>query len=516
MSITSLPTEILLHLFAYFPSTDLLRDVKRVCKRWKTIILSTSLWIKREFNCIEYSNLIIRLSEVNCCIQRLVATHDQLKTLFRQNPTINLINLISLRLHRCECTIEFLKEVLDRCPKLNRLELVCSVLSYGIHEVFAKDYLVSFEVYSSTVVDESHFESSNDFLISLASSQRQIDTIAMSYNGYIADTTIAYVIANCTNITVFRLYSNCALGQAFKNSTEPLKFKEFTIRSNSFDDNDLKFISKRCRNLEVLQIEMCPLITDKGICDIAHNCTKLQKIHVIFETSIHVRKYDAGITCNCLLALSKGCPNLKEIFLNHCEQITDDGIVLIAQHCRKLQHVNLKGCSAITDITLISLAQHSKLLYKANFTKTSISLNGLLPLLNACKGLKSLTLSSLKRDNSRFKTDVFLGMSSSRVPVLCTNLIAAQQCKDSYLNEPYHSHLSDLDLSNTNFTKKDVLTLVRVCPDLVYLNLNYSDEIDTEIEFIEKVFKYCTCLNTFSVGSNRVVRRLEFYENKVL
>jgi hypothetical protein len=72
-----------------------------------------------------------------------------------------------------------------------------------------------------------------------------------------------------------------------------------------------------------------------------------------------------------LIAIS--CPNLEELNLSNCTQVTDKSMTLIARHCRKLTKLNLNRCDMISSITVQELAIGCSQLVLLNLSRPLMS-----------------------------------------------------------------------------------------------------------------------------------------------
>lgn len=134
------------------------------------------------------------------------------------------------------------------------------------------------------------------------------------------------------------------------------KIKKFIVTgSKTLDDSFLIHLSKRCPNLEVLDIRACELVTDSGIYSIGKYCKKLKVINFGRKLKGHL------ITDNSLSILIKNNPNLNTIGLAGC-CVTDKVIWDIAIHCNSsIERLSLNNCQFITNQS-IPLILHSNYL----------------------------------------------------------------------------------------------------------------------------------------------------------
>lgn len=127
-----------------------------------------------------------------------------------------------------------------------------------------------------------------------------------------------------------------------------------------------------CRSLKVLSLWDCPSINDVGFSFIANGCKQLQVLNV-FNCP--------GFGDGALQAIAAGCP-LRNLSLEHCGTVTDNGLEAVAANCSKeLSALSLVSCKRIQDAGVISiLAKCEKLkalrLDKLGLTDASLAFVG--------------------------------------------------------------------------------------------------------------------------------------------
>jgi hypothetical protein len=90
----------------------------------------------------------------------------------------------------------------------------------------------------------------------------------------------------------------------------------------------------------------CREFSDVPMFAIAAKCPKLDRLVV-----------SGQITDQGLLAVARGCPNLKVLNVNHCPLLTDASVMEMVKLCPRLTHLSIGGCDNLTDVCL-GLATH--------------------------------------------------------------------------------------------------------------------------------------------------------------
>jgi F-box/leucine-rich repeat protein 2/20 len=68
---------------------------------------------------------------------------------------------------------------------------------------------------------------------------------------------------------------------------------------------------------------------------------------------------DEQVSDFSITRISKGCPNIQNLNLSYCSNITDESIIKIAEMCKNMQNLDLYGCDGVTDLSIIRVAEMS-------------------------------------------------------------------------------------------------------------------------------------------------------------
>jgi hypothetical protein len=138
------------------------------------------------------------------------------------------------------------------------------------------------------------------------------------------------------------------------------------------------------------------------------------------------------------------------------------------QHCQKLRNISLANCQTITDATLEHLVD-----MLPNMTELNIS---------NCQNISNYGINLLLR-----RAHNLVSLNISRLA--CIHPIQpATRPKYSYDNQGFASKLQNIDVSHTNVTDEDIMTLcesfpairkvtMRECKDLRYLTSKVIEKI---------------------------------------
>ncbi|BFG38339.1 hypothetical protein CerSpe_246140 [Prunus speciosa] len=188
--------------------------------------------------------------------------------------------------------------------------------------------------------------------------------------------------------------------------------------AQDIEDKHLELIKNKCldslQNLEVLNLNGCQKISDKGIEDITSACPNLK----VFSIYWNVRVTDIGIA-----HLVKNCKHIVDLNFSGCKNLSDKCLQLVAENYPELELLNLTRCVKLTD-------------------------SGLQQILHGCPCLHSLNLYAL----SSFTDEAY-----KRISLL--------------------SHLKFLDLCGGQNLSDEGLSCIARCKSLLSLNLTWCVRI---------------------------------------
>ncbi|KAJ3680384.1 hypothetical protein LUZ60_016662 [Juncus effusus] len=230
-------------------------------------------------------------------------------------------------------------------------------------------------------------------------------------------------------------------------------------------DKGLTAISSECKNLKNLDVSGCKLITDTLLHALSQNCLQLEELSLSSCTKIT----DSGIC-----ALSDGPKHIKTLDLSKCTNIGDTCIVKIVNSSREsLVCLKLLDCSKIGDATIFALSENcpnlENLVIGGCREITDLSLQALA---NTC----SESLRCLRMDWCVKITDFGLISIISK----CKNLIAldigsCDKVTDATFRElaniEFMSKLRVLRASNVSFTVNGVHIISEFCREIEYIDV---------------------------------------------
>ncbi|KAK0161351.1 hypothetical protein PV327_009829 [Microctonus hyperodae] len=198
------------------------------------------------------------------------------------------------------------------------------------------------EYISADTIEEIHIRRSEkakpDYFISALKKFKHLQSFTYGPNGFFNDAFME-TIGNTKSLiylsTISGLYK-------FSNSINSLanlvNLEKLILNCNyQLQDDNLKNISNYCKQLELLEINFCHTITDRGI----ESISNLKKLKVLKMDGLYVTDGPIG-----------NLPDSLEILTCFgCEKIKDNGVIKLIKKASNLKQLNVFLCS-ITNVTI--------------------------------------------------------------------------------------------------------------------------------------------------------------------
>ncbi|KAK4777243.1 hypothetical protein SAY86_005931 [Trapa natans] len=154
------------------------------------------------------------------------------------------------------------------------------------------------------------------------------------------------------------------------------------------EDEHFELLKKKCpeslRDLEILNLNGCQKISDKGIGAVTSICANLK----VFSVYWNVRY---NISDSSLEVIAKNYKELESLNITRCVKLTDKGVQHILLSCSLLQYLNLYALSHFTDKLYKKISHLTNLKFLDLCGAQNLSDDGL-TCISKCKNLKSLNL----------------------------------------------------------------------------------------------------------------------------
>ncbi|XP_053330410.1 F-box/LRR-repeat protein 17 [Spea bombifrons] len=215
-------------------------------------------------------------------------------------------------------------------------------------------------------------------------------------------------------------------------------------------DDILERITSRYPNLTEINISDCLNISDTGVCKLALKCQGLLKY-----TAYRCKQLsDAS-----LITLASHCPSLRKVHVGNQDRLTDEALKQLGTKCRELKDIHFGQCYNISDEGLIPIARGSPKLQRIYMQENKlVSDESVKAFAEHCPGLQYVG---------------FMGCSVTSEGVIHLTKLR---------------HLASLDLRHiTKLDNETVMEIVRRCHSLTSLNLCLNRSInDRCVEVIAK------------------------------
>ncbi len=151
-------------------------------------------------------------------------------------------------------------------------------------------------------------------------------------------------LGGCKKITVVGLRSlalNCR------------KLRRISFVGYDVDDAGLRIIAASLVDLQCIDLSGCQMVTDRGLSEIAHCCTKLKSMKLggcykLGESGIWAFR-EVG---NC-------CADLEEIDLSDVTYLSDKGLLLVAKGCVLLKKIHISRCPYVSSTAIAKVFKYA-------------------------------------------------------------------------------------------------------------------------------------------------------------
>ncbi|XP_021738606.1 EIN3-binding F-box protein 1-like [Chenopodium quinoa] len=201
---------------------------------------------------------------------------------------------------------------------------------------------------------------SDNGLVSFAKAARSLESLQLEECHRITQIGFFGLLFNCGPKLKALTMSSCF---GFKDMILgfPLPIKSTPLRSVTVSncpglgDMTLAMLAKLCPQLQCINFNGLPCITDAGLLSLIESCDAGAGLVKVGLTGC------VNVTDNVVIALAKFHGGTLEVLnLEGCGKVTDAGLVAIADDCLLLNELDLSKC-AITDFGVASLARSKQL-----------------------------------------------------------------------------------------------------------------------------------------------------------
>lgn len=329
LSVSSLPSELLLKIFSFLDMGSLL-ECSKVSMLWNSLALDPYLW----------ENVDIAAHTKRLLLEMVARYYGaSLKTLrvqwnIRKERALHKLisgcpNLEIIIIRNCDVSDHTLRAIAFNCKNLKHLnvERALDVTGKGIKALCQNCHSLE-----------------NLELQGAAITEKDMESIALG----------------CPRLKSFR----CDGGSYFSHQS-------------------LRMLLKRCPELKKVSLRDDRTIMDEHVMELASNCSGLTHLSLISCS---------GITNASLFALSKRCAGLEDLNFHECFKLSHDGFAALVRNCIHLKRLDLTGNSLINDETISVIVDHCPSLVMLNLSFCKRVTDASLACLGTCTKMTHLGL----------------------------------------------------------------------------------------------------------------------------
>eukprot|EP00842_Homolaphlyctis_polyrhiza_P004265 jgi/Hompol1/483/HPOL_005352-RA len=168
--------------------------------------------------------------------------------------------------------------------------------------------------------------------------------------------TLYDIISHCENLIELDL-TECkdsdsvpSLDLLYKGYSRPLSY--LNLRNTPVNDSLLRFVAVHCPAIKELILESCEKISDNGVMKIANSCIALETLDISFCDRIT----DVSLQVLAIRASSSNGGRLQELHMAACDAISPTSVHQLVQKCTQLELLVLDGCEKIMGTFIQQLA----------------------------------------------------------------------------------------------------------------------------------------------------------------
>lgn len=258
------------------------------------------------------------------------------------DPETNRSGLQEFDTHKAELTDANLKEIVDCFPQLRSLNIRrCSgeMTRGGFKNLKKLTYLVSLNM-------------------------SMIDKLENEDLAHVPSSVTSLALRRCKKIST----------QGMKNLSTP-ELRSLVIRGCDIDNDSLKEIAEKFKQLFFLDLHRCPKVTDGGLFTLAES--ELAGRIRIFSLRDNKSVTDRGINY-----ITSKFVVLQDFIIGGCTKLTNQSLVYVARRCKELEKFDVRENLNITDAGLSLLRYLPKLRELRTEGSSQISKEGLQPFFN--------------------------------------------------------------------------------------------------------------------------------------
>eukprot|EP01110_Echinostelium_bisporum_P013205 TRINITY_DN859_c2_g1_i1.p1 TRINITY_DN859_c2_g1~~TRINITY_DN859_c2_g1_i1.p1 ORF type:complete len:468 (-),score=207.32 TRINITY_DN859_c2_g1_i1:394-1797(-) len=391
-----LSNELILYILRYL-STSELCVISRTSRRLRECAYDKTLWRSLVFNASMNRRKIVAALKMMEQTQRLnyVRMVNLNNSGIKQNTVEYIVQhapaLKEIRLHNLKMTERIAKLLVSKCPQLEQVYM-------------------------------DGGKTSDECLELLANGAIRLKSINLHKVENITTNGICHIIKN-TNLS-FLNFNGISGWDIRTLAPYCAHFTSMDLgSSNNLTDEDLKSLTKQCKKLKFISLKNCKMITDTGIEELINDCPQLTDLNL--STCSKLTKMSVQLALQSLHSLAtlnlshykslhpiqfphfpyRIMPTMLTFDLSHTD-ITDEDLFNLAVFCPNIKNLRINGCTEITDLAISNLANKSIKLVSIEASRDlntnnlmKITISSITQLATQCPDLVRMNLSYSSKNN---------------------------------------------------------------------------------------------------------------------
>lgn len=210
---------------------------------------------------------------------------------------------------------------------------------------------------------------------------------------------------------------------------------------------------------------------------------------------------DSSLKDDNFISIISNSPNVINLNLENCYELTDKSIFEISKKCPNLKSLNISGCKKITNDSIVQIIRYCPLLENLNLSNITID-NGFIPFIKNCKNLTSLSIT--KSPNLVDLIDLimyfpklsFLGQMQPFLLThdLCKFIIETSEFENGFKN------VTEINISdNQLIDEKSLIKLSKKFPNLIRFDCDNVKSLTDDV--LLEIVKNCPNIGYLSISN---------------